>query len=233
MEEIVPGPWRIVLARGSVNAYVWRGEGGLTLVDCGYASDGRRILQSLFEAGYLPQDVHHIVITHGDIDHMGSLAQMQAATSAAVLAHTLEVDLIEGRRSRQWGQGLSGRLMALSYRLLLGTGLVRCEPAKVGRSLVDSETLDGGWRVVHTPGHTPGHISLHHPEQQVLITGDALGQRRGRLIGPIPAYAMDIKQAAASVRKLVALNPQILCFGHLRPLTNVKLEELRALAARL
>jgi len=25
---------------------------------------------------------------------------MQAATSAAVLAHTLEVDLIEGRRSR-------------------------------------------------------------------------------------------------------------------------------------
>jgi len=233
MEEIVPGLWRIPLGGGSVNAYVWRGEDGLTLVDCGYAGDGRRILHVLSDAGYSPRDVRRIVITHSDVDHMGGLAEVQAATGATVLAHTLEVPFIEGQRSREWGRNMLGRLMALGYRLLVGTGLIHCEPAKVGKALVDGETLDGGWRVVHTPGHTPGHISLHHPEQRVVITGDALGLRFGRLRGPVPAYAADMKQAAASVRKLAALEPRTLCFGHFRPLTDVEPEALYALAARL
>ena len=68
MEEIVSGLWRIPLGFGGVNSYVWRGEEGLTLVDCGYMGDGRRILGELSEAGYSPRDVRHIVITHGDVD---------------------------------------------------------------------------------------------------------------------------------------------------------------------
>jgi len=233
MEEIIPGLWRIPLSGGSVNAYVWQGEDGLTLVDCGYAGDGHRILRLLSEAGYSLRDVRRIVITHGDVDHMGGLAEAQVATGALVLAHMLEMPFIEGQRPRQWRQDALGRLIAFGYRLLVDIGLVRCKPVKVGKALVDGETLDGGWRVVHTPGHTPGHISLHHPEQRVVITGDALGLRLGRLRGPVPAYAADMKQAAASVRKLAALEPRILCFGHFRPLRNVELETLYALAARL
>lgn len=233
MEEIVSGLWRIPLGGGSVNAYFWRGEDGLTLVDCGYAGDGHRILRLLSEAGYSPRDVQRIVITHGDVDHVGGLAETRAATGAVVLAHTLEVDFIEGRRPRPWGRGALGRLMAFGYKLLVDKGLIRCEPVSVGRALVDGEMLDGGWQVVHTPGHTPGHISFHHPQQRVLITGDILGLRFGRLWGPVPAYAVDMKQAAASLRKLAGLEPRILCFGHFHPLTGVKPEALYALAARL
>jgi len=233
VEEILAGLWRIPLSGGSVNAYVWQGEDGLTLVDCGYAGDGRRILHLLSEAGYSLRDVRRIVITHGDVDHIGGLAEAQAATGALVMAHVLEVPFIEGRRPREWRQDALGRLMAFGYRLLVGRGLVRCEPVKVGKVLVDGETLDGGWQVVYTPGHTPGHISLYHPQQSVVITGDALGQRWGRLRGPVPAYAADVKQAAASVRKLAALEPKILCFGHFHPLRNVEPEALYALAARL
>ncbi len=34
-------------------------------------------------------------------------------------------------------------------------------------------TLD----IIPTPGHTPGHVSLHEPQQGILLTGDTLFAR--------------------------------------------------------
>ncbi|MDH7485414.1 MAG: MBL fold metallo-hydrolase [Anaerolineae bacterium] len=233
MEEIVAGLWRIPLAAGSVNVYLWQGGDGLTLVDCGYAGSGQHILRLLSQAGHTAQDVRCIVITHGDFDHVGGLATLRAATGAAVLAHSQEVAFIEGQRRRPWGPTPAGQLLAWADRLLTSAGLSRIEAACVDRPLTDGEVLDGGWQVVHTPGHTPGHIALYHPHWQVLIAGDLLSQRRGRPLGPVPAYAVDMRQAAASVRRLAALEPRILCFGHRRPLTVGQPQALYDLARQL
>jgi glyoxylase-like metal-dependent hydrolase (beta-lactamase superfamily II) len=233
MDQVVPGLWRIPLARATVNAYVLQDQDGLTLVDSGYAGCHRHILEQLAEAGFSPQDVQRIIVTHGDLDHMGSAAALRASTGALVLAHALEVELVERRQPRSWGRCTAGRLAQLGYRALLSTGLAALPPAKVDRALADGETLRGGWQVLHTPGHTPGHISIFHPSRRVLLTGDILGQRLGRLIGPTPAYATDMSQATASVAKLASLRPRILCFGHLRPLQDIEFQALPALATRL
>jgi glyoxylase-like metal-dependent hydrolase (beta-lactamase superfamily II) len=221
------------LALATANAYVWQSEDGLTLVDCGYRGSERSILDRLAGAGFRPGDVKRIVVSHGDLDHAGSLSCLQAATGATVLAHAAEVDLLEGRQSRAWGRGVGGSAMAFGHRLLKASGLLRVEPCRVDRVLLDGDRLDGGWQVVHTPGHTPGHIALHHPTRHTLICGDSIGQRLGRLIGPAPAYATDMGQAVDSVGKLAAMEPSTLCFGHFGPLVAVRPEALYALAERL
>lgn len=233
VQEIVAGLWRIPLAVGSVNVYLWQGGDGLTLVDCGYAGSGQHILRLLSQAGHTAQDVRRIVITHGDFDHVGGLAALRTATGAAVLAHSQEVAFIEGQHPRCWGPTPAGQLLGWGDRLRASMRLSYIEPVRVDRPLADGKVLDGGWQVVHTPGHTPGHIALYHPRWQVLIAGDLLSQRLGRLIGPVPAYAVDMKQAAASVRRLAALEPRILCFGHRRPLTVDQPQALYDLAKYL
>jgi glyoxylase-like metal-dependent hydrolase (beta-lactamase superfamily II) len=49
----------------------------------------------------------------------------------------------------------------------------------------------------------------------MLIAGDALGRRPGgSLRAPLEQYAEDVALANSSVRKLAALEPEIICFGH-------------------
>jgi glyoxylase-like metal-dependent hydrolase (beta-lactamase superfamily II) len=82
-----------------------------------------------------------------------------------------------------------------------------------------------GWRWIHTPGHAPGHISLYREEDGCLIAGDAfvttdqrkasaVASQRKEMHGPPPYFTTDWKAAAASVRQLAALKPNILATGH-------------------
>jgi len=233
MKPVVPGVWRVPLAGGTVNAYVLVEDDGLTLVDCGYPGSCETILRSLSGTGHSASDIRRLVITHADIDHMGSLADLRRRTGAEVLAHALEHDVIAGRKRRQWGTGPEGKLLAFAYQVLLRTGRINLEAATVDGTLNDGQSCGGSWQVVHTPGHTPGHIALYEPGQRVLITGDALGQRRGALRGPKPMYAANIKEAVSSVRKLAELRPETLLFGHRQPLRHLPQQALTDLADRL
>jgi len=233
MRPVVPGVWRVPLAGGTVNAYILAEDDGLTLVDCGYPGSGETILRSLNDMGHSAHDIRRLVITHADIDHMGSLAELRRRTGAEVLAHALEHDVIAGRKRRQWGRGPEGRLFAFAYQVLLRTGRISLQATTVDGTLNDGQSWGGSWQVVHTPGHTPGHIALYEPGQRALITGDALGQRRGALRGPKPMYAADIREAVASVRKLAELRPETLLFGHRPPLQRLPQRALTDLADRL
>jgi glyoxylase-like metal-dependent hydrolase (beta-lactamase superfamily II) len=76
----------------------------------------------------------------------------------------------------------------------------------------------GGLRIVHTPGHTPGHIALHLPERGVVIGGDALQHRSGRVFPPSRIVSADWPEALRSVRRLAALEFDTLALSHYPPL---------------
>jgi glyoxylase-like metal-dependent hydrolase (beta-lactamase superfamily II) len=62
---------------------------------------------------------------------------------------------------------------------------------------------------IHTPGHTPGSISVlwDTPHGRVLFGQD--------IHGPfMPSFGSDLRQWAASMRRLLALTPDVLCEGH-------------------
>ena len=85
--------------------------------------------------------------------------------------------------------------------------------------------------VVATPGHTPGHIAVFDPDSRVLVAGDALNNTINGLKGPMPEYTMDEPTAEESVRKLAALKPDVILFGHGPPVQRDAAAQLRRLAS--
>ncbi|MFF5078340.1 MBL fold metallo-hydrolase [Actinoplanes sp. NPDC000266] len=86
-----------------------------------------------------------------------------------------------------------------------------------------------GLQIVGTPGHTLGHISVFDPSTGTLVAGDALRTTEG-LTGSDPQYTADLDQAAASVKKLAALDVKTILPGHGEPLTDGAAGALRKLA---
>ena len=89
-----------------------------------------------------------------------------------------------------------------------------------------------GLRIIGTPGHTLGHVSVYDPSTKTLVAGDALRTTSG-LEGSDPQYTADPLDAAASVRKLAALDIGAILPGHGDPLTSNANDALRKLAATL
>jgi glyoxylase-like metal-dependent hydrolase (beta-lactamase superfamily II) len=89
-----------------------------------------------------------------------------------------------------------------------------------------------GLQIIGTPGHTAGHVSVFDPSTGTLVAGDALRTTDG-LAGSDPQYTADAAQAAASIKRLAALNVKTILPGHGDPLTSGAADQLRKLAATL
>jgi glyoxylase-like metal-dependent hydrolase (beta-lactamase superfamily II) len=183
---------------------------GATLVDTGLPGQTDEITTALAEAGVELADLKRIIITHQDIDHIGSLHDLVQISGARVLAHATEIPFIDGSLPPRFATP-----ELLAQRPELRPMAERFQPTPVDEQLQDGTHLDlaGGVRVVSTPGHTPGHICLYHERTRTLIAGDALTASDGQLMGPNPGATPDMPTAQQSVRKLAELDVQtIVCY---------------------
>lgn len=233
MEPVVPGLWRIPLTGRSVNSYVWTENGQLTLIDCGYPGSGQAIMDALCHGGHDPHAVREIVLTHGDVDHMGGVAALRAATGARVVAHELALRVVEGLEHRPWGPGWQSQFLGHLVEVWCRHSMSYLDPDDESQPVLDGEVLPSGWQVLHTPGHTPGHIALYRSDRDMLLTGDAVGQRRGRLVGARQVYANDPQQASASALRLARLQARVVCPGHRAPIVDAPQDLWRSLVQRV
>jgi glyoxylase-like metal-dependent hydrolase (beta-lactamase superfamily II) len=183
---------------------------GPTLVDTGLPGQYDAIAAALAEAGIQVPELKRIILTHQDIDHVGSLHDLAQASGARVLAHATEAPFIDGNVLPRFA-----RPEVLAQRPELRPFAERFQPTHVDEQLQDGTRLDlaGGLRVIFTPGHTPGHSSLYLERSKALITGDALTAEDGRLMGPNEGATPDMPTASQSVRKLAELDVlTILCY---------------------
>ena len=81
--------------------------------------------------------------------------------------------------------------------------------------------LPGGLRAIHTPGPEPAHFALlREAAPAVLFCPDLIMRTAAGDIAFIsPAYHDDPDATRASVRRLLTLPFQVLCFDHGPPLT--------------
>ena len=226
LTAVAPGVF--VLAAFGSWVYLLAGE-ALVLVDTGRRGSTRRILQTLAEAGYGAESLTTLVVTHHHMDHIGSLASLQEATGARVAAHHLEAPFIAGAVPRP--NPFQPPLLARAMKPIVAWS--EPPPAPVDLLLQDGDGVPAlpGWQVLHTPGHTAGSLSLWHEEEGVLIAGDALEYRRGRLALPSRLFTADMAQAKASIRRLAALEVRVLLLSHFPPVTEGASALLRTLAS--
>ncbi|HEU5011651.1 MAG TPA: MBL fold metallo-hydrolase [Roseiflexaceae bacterium] len=223
------------MARGDQTVYfnaslLLDASNGAALVDTGLPGQSDAIAAALAEAGVQIGDLKRIILTHQDIDHVGSLHDLVQASGARVLASAVETPFIDGTELPRFA-----RPEILAQRPDMRAVAERFQPTHVDEQLQDGARLDlaGGARIVFTPGHTPGHMCLYLERSKTLIAGDALTASEGRLHGPSPDATQDMAQAAQSVQKLAALDVATIVCYHGGVVDEDANEQLRRVAQEL
>jgi glyoxylase-like metal-dependent hydrolase (beta-lactamase superfamily II) len=231
MREIVPQLYSVPGALVG-RVYLITGDDGLTLIDTAVAPAAKRILSAVEKAGYKPSDIKRVLITHAHPDHIGGLHGIVAATGAEIWCGAVEKDVIEGRIpvpavKREDLRGLAK--LFKPPKTMIKPGL------KVARVLNDGDVLPvlGGLTVVSTPGHAPDHLSFWSPQHKLVITGDVVFHLLNRLTLPFAFFTVDMALNKQSLCKLIALNPEIACFGHGEPIMHGAAAALSQLADRV
>jgi glyoxylase-like metal-dependent hydrolase (beta-lactamase superfamily II) len=211
-------------------ALVMDAEHGPTLVDTGLPGQEDAIAGALAEAGVLVQDVRRIVLTHQDIDHVGSLHGLVEASGARVLAGEVEAPFIDGTELARFATP-----EVVATRPELRQVMERFQWTPVDEALPDGARLDvaGGLRAIFTPGHTRGHMCVYAERTGTLIAGDALTAADGRLLGPSAAGTRDMPAARASVGRLAELDVRAIVCYHGGVVVDDAGAQLRRLAEEL
>lgn len=108
-------------------------------------------------------------------------------------------------------------------------------PHPVARALQEGDVV-AGFTVLEAPGHSPGQVAYWRASDRVLILGDVLNGmnvmsgKRG-LQEPPRVFTPDPACNRQSARRLAALEPALVCFGHGPPLRNP--QELRDFISRM
>ena len=158
------------------NLYLCVDEDGLTLIDCGMPKSENLVWEALAELDHQPADINRILITHADMDHVGSTAVIQAQTGATVYAsQQTAVYLPTGKTP--------DHLPAVMQFFTNTFFKYRPISTDVIEQFKDGDTLPilGGMQVLATPGHTEDHHSFFSLTTGVVFAGDALNTRNDQL----------------------------------------------------
>ena len=91
----------------------------------------------------------------------------------------------------------------------------------------------GGLQVIHTPGHAPGHVSFWHPANKLLITGDVIFYLMNKMTLPLAFLTADMEENKRSIKKVLALKPETVLFGHGQPIVRTAAAPLQEFAQRV
>ncbi len=239
-EKVLPGIWRLRLPLPwpgvpHCNAWALAAGDGIVLVDTVMHEPGawRELESALSQCGLAVDDVRLVVCTHAHADHCGQAAPVKARTGAELWMHpdhghlraTLEDPRAQLERRievarasgvpeeplRRWADERRGQAFGVAG------------PVEVDRPLVDGTVVAtdaGAWRVIETPGHAPSHVTLHQPEQRLLLSGD-------HVLGRVSLYfdyghrPDPVGDFLASLDRMRGLDVRQTMSGHGRPYTDL------------
>ncbi|HXD58976.1 MAG TPA: MBL fold metallo-hydrolase [Thermoleophilaceae bacterium] len=209
MKRLADGVWLLSgFPPNGFNVYLL----GDVLVDASTRRAGKRILRQL--EGHT---VTAHALTHAHPDHQGASREVcqKLGIPYWVGEHDADVaenpELLEERQPKN----LVGKVV---YRMWTGPG------HPVDRRLREGDEV-AGFKVLDTPGHSLGHVTFWRESDRVAVIGDVMNGMnlvtgRPGLHEPPGVFTPDPARNRESIRKVAALEPALVCFGHGPPLRD-------------
>ena len=204
VRKLRDGLWWLDLA--GVNAYLVDDDGVLTLVDAGSPFDRRRVERGIIEAVGSVDEVDRVLLTHYDIDHVGTLGRIDALDARLYIGRA-DLPALTGEKPPSWRTRKGAFQRAVDW--------LRTPPSLPVEPVDDGDEI-GSFTAYHTPGHTPGHTVYASEVLSVVFLGDAVWERAGELGVPPRALCEDFGEAEASIVDLADRLPAVsaACQGH-------------------
>ncbi len=194
-------------------------RGKLYLVDCGYAETFPEFVNGLRDLELEIRDLHAILVSHDDIDHLGALAQFRELNpDIRIYCSETEAASVSGKIPSERLEQAERSLPHLPeehrpWALRFIEQLKNIPRLPVDITLQDHDRIDGELEVICTPGHTKGHISLYSPADNTLIANDALVIEDDNFEIANPMFTLDMPQAIRSVERIKEIDPaRIICY---------------------
>ena len=160
-----------------------------------------RLAGSLRSAGYTPEEINIVLVTHLHSDHVGGLTTQDGKRvfpNADVYAAKAESDF--------W---LSPEIAAKAPKdaqpFFQSAQAIAAQYIKAGKwhTFSGSESIVNGMQLVPLAGHTPGHTGYEFSSQgqKILFWGDIVHAQRVQLQHPEVTAVFDIDQTAASAAR--------------------------------
>jgi glyoxylase-like metal-dependent hydrolase (beta-lactamase superfamily II) len=172
--------------------------GEAVLIDSGAGTSVDRIVDNIGLCDVDSGSLSTIILTHCHIDHIGGAAELRRRFGCRIVMHDKEAVIVERGDNRMTGASWYGidfaplavdvKVSGDEERLVFGNHEVVC---------------------LFTPGHSPGSMSVYTDMdgQRILFGQD--------IHGPfLKEFGADMKAWTVSMKKLLAVEADILCEGH-------------------
>src|SRR6266852_9640650 len=184
----------------------------LILVDAGsgtWFGGGKfgHLVANLRSAGYTPEEVDIVLVTHLHSDHIGGLTTQDGK----IAFPNADIYVAKADNDFWLSQEIAAKAPKEAQEFFQSAQGIAPPYIKAGKwhTFTDSDQIVDGMQIVPLPGHTPGHAGYEFSSQgkKILFWGDIVHAQRVQLKHPEVTAVFDIDQteAAATRNRLLAM----------------------------
>ncbi|HPV40468.1 MAG TPA: MBL fold metallo-hydrolase [Spirochaetota bacterium] len=198
--------------------YVIIGDSRCAMIEGGINLMGPLYLKSIQEILGDANRLNYLFITHSHYDHLGAAFYLkQKIPGIAIGAHERVAPLLQKDSVLAMMNRLS-EIQRAMFKDIAGNEDLAIRPMSFDLSLKEGDEFDLGGltcRVYEVPGHTRDSLAFYIPQLKALFPGEAAGVPQGREgIEPQVEFLSSFDDYLASLDKMIALAPAMICIGH-------------------
>jgi glyoxylase-like metal-dependent hydrolase (beta-lactamase superfamily II) len=178
----------------------------LILVDAGsgtWFGGGKfgHLVANLRSAGYTPEEVDIVLVTHLHSDHIGGLTTQDGK----IVFPNADIYVAKADNDFWLSQEIAAKAPKEAQEFFQSAQGIAAPYIKAGKwhTFTDSDQIVDGMQIVPLRGHTPGHTGYEFASQgrKILFWGDLMHVQRLQLPDPKVTVVFDVDPTAAAVTR--------------------------------